>query len=203
MILSDEGIRRAITAGEIVISPTPTDSQYTTSAVDLIVGKTFQQWDPRLCVAGEKCLLDLEAYNYQGSAKAHLVPVKPEPDGKIVLAPGQFMLGITREKVVLKYGARLAARVEGRSSLARLGLVVHLTAPTIHAGFGGQITLEMINNGIFHLQLTPDRTRICQLIFERLETLPLRKEPQTQFQNQISPSGEKRKRGRAAARAHE
>ena len=52
--------------------------------------------------------------------------------------------------------------------MARLGLVVHLTAPTIHAGFSGNITLEMVNFGPFHLRLVPDRTRVCQLIVEQL-----------------------------------
>ena len=83
--------------------------------------------------------------------------------------PGHI-LAQTREKIKSNPQARLAARVEGRSSLARIGLIVHLTAPTIHAGFEGNITLEIINFGPFHLRLVPRETRICQLIFERLES---------------------------------
>src|SRR5262249_40241594 len=60
---------------------------------------------------------------------------------------------------------RLAARVEGKSSLARLGLVIHMTAPTIHADFEGRIRLEMMNHGAVPIRLWPGM-RICQLIFE-------------------------------------
>jgi dCTP deaminase len=62
--------------------------------------------------------------------------------------------------------------VEGRSSYARLGLVVHMTAPTIHAGFRGHIVLEMMNFGPFPLRIDPGTTRICQLIFEELGSDP-------------------------------
>ena len=95
---------------------------------------------------------------------------------------------MTRESVHLKPGSKLAARVEGRSSLARLGLVVHLTAPTIHANFNAPITLEMINHGPFYLRLVPGKTRVCQLIFERLETEPA-EDIKTEFQHQTSPAG--------------
>jgi hypothetical protein len=67
------------------------------------------------------------------------------------------MLAITRERIHLHRDYKLAARVEGRSSLARIGMIVHLTAPTIHAGFRGPITLEMINFSPFHLRLVPNK----------------------------------------------
>ncbi|MDO8794033.1 MAG: hypothetical protein Q7J25_05380 [Vicinamibacterales bacterium] len=53
-----------------------------------------------------------------------------------------------------------------RSSLARLGLMVHLTAPTIHAGFNGNITLEVINHGPFHLKLVPKTIEACVIARE-------------------------------------
>ena len=65
---------------------------------------------------------------------------------------------------------------------------VHLTAPTIHAGFEGFITLEMVNHGPFFLRLVPDRTRICQLIFERLGETPSGAIA-TNFQGQVDPAG--------------
>ena len=89
----------------------------------------------------------------------------------------------------LNPGSKLAARVEGRSSLARLGLAVHLTAPTIHAGWDGQIALEMINFGPFTLQFVPNKTRRCQIIFERLQSDPTGGIRIT-FQGQTKPSGE-------------
>lgn len=66
----------------------------------------------------------------------------------------------------------LAARIEGRSSFARLGLAVHMTAPTIHSTFRGHITLEIRNFGPFPLAVKPGQTRICQLIFEGLKSMP-------------------------------
>jgi len=118
--------------------------------------------------------------------------MKLEADGSFLFPPFEdkrmHVLGITRERVNLKPGSRIAARVEGKSGLARIGLVVHLTAPTIHAGWNGQITLEMINYSPFTLKLVPNKTRICQLIFERLESAPER-EISTAFQGQTQPSG--------------
>jgi dCTP deaminase len=78
--------------------------------------------------------------------------------------------------------------VEGRSSLARIGLVVHLTAPTIHAGFNGQITLEMVNHGRFYLKFVPNKTMICQFIIERLDAPATGKVSPT-FQGQKTPIG--------------
>jgi dCTP deaminase len=76
-----------------------------------------------------------------------------------------MVLGWTAEHIDLKIDARLAARVEGKSSLARLGLGIHITAPTIHSGFNGRIRLEMINHGTFPVRIRTGM-RICQLIFE-------------------------------------
>ena len=71
------------------------------------------------------------------------------------------------------------------------GIIVHLTAPPIHAGFDGKITLEMINFSPFYLKLVPNKTRICQLIIERLESDHVG-EIKTAFQGQTVPSGEKK-----------
>ena len=79
--------------------------------------------------------------------------------------PNDFVLAWTAETVYLPVTSRFAARVEGKSGLARLGLVVHLTAPTIHAGYKGQIQLEMINFGPNEIILDVGMP-ICQLIFE-------------------------------------
>lgn len=76
-----------------------------------------------------------------------------------------------RERVYLPKSSGIAARVEGRSTLARLGVTVHLTAPTIHAGFDGVIALEVKNAGDLRVALCPG-DRICQLIFELVEGDP-------------------------------
>lgn len=198
MILSDSGIRQALKKHEITIDPPPDDDQYTTSAVDLLLGGIFQAWSKKMSITGQKVELDLSSTKFLDIAAAHLVDVAvstvnevevtPLADGGVILGPKQFLLGVTREEISLHQTARLAARVEGRSSLARLGLMVHLTAPIIHAGYHGHITLEMINHGPFHLKLVPDKIRICQLVFERLETSP-RRLITGQFVGHTKPSG--------------
>jgi dCTP deaminase len=105
------------------------------------------------------------------------------------LGPHKFVLGKTMERVELPLiddGPCLAARVEGKSSYARCGLLVHFTAPTIHAGFAGTVTLELINFGPFPISLYPGAP-ICQLIIEQVSGKPLRND--SQFQNQTHPSG--------------
>jgi len=193
MILSNEGIRQAIKNGEIEIDPLPVADQFTTSALDLFVGGDFQCWDEStLRVKGHKHVLNLSEHSFKLTADAFLKPATLERDGSYIFPPYHahpfHVLVMTRERVLLKLNSRIAARVEGRSSLARLGLMVHLTAPTIHAGFPGKITLEMVNHGPFYLQIVPNKTRLCQLIFERLETDPVG-DIKTDFKGQSTPSG--------------
>jgi dCTP deaminase len=98
-----------------------------------------------------------------------------------VVRPGEFYLGWTVERLQLPHRSRIAARVEGKSSLARLGLGVHVTAPTIHAGFGykedapdypgNSIQLEIWNSGPVRVVLQPGM-KICQLIFELVDGTP-------------------------------
>jgi dCTP deaminase len=80
----------------------------------------------------------------------------------------------------------LAARIEGKSSYARCGLLVHFTAPTIHAGFKGTITLEIMNLGPYAISLRPQMP-ICQLIIEEVRGVPFRSD--SQFQGQSQPAG--------------
>lgn len=193
MILSNEGIKAALAQKLLVIEPGPTEEQYTTSAVDLTLGEEFRWWDEaKFNAPGVKVYLDLAEQQFHRTAAAFMQKLQPEADGSVVFPPYRarpcHILGQTRERILLRPGARLAARVEGRSSLARLGLAVHLTAPTIHAGFEGNITLEMVNLGPFHLKLVPQHTRICQLILERLESDPTGS-IQTDFQGQRTPEG--------------
>ena len=82
------------------------------------------------------------------------------------MEPGAFILGWTAEEIELPLRSRIAARVEGKSSLARLGIGIHITAPTIHAGFPGTIQLEICNHGCLRVRLMTGMA-ICQLIFEQ------------------------------------
>ena len=85
-------------------------------------------------------------------------------DAPFKLEPRMLVIGKTHE---IKIPLHLAARIEGKSSLARLGLAVHITAPTVQSGFEGRLFLEMYNAGPFTLELKP-RMKIAQLIIEHL-----------------------------------
>lgn len=195
MILSDEGIRRALELGELEISPAPEKDHYSPSAVDILLGpaSSFVRWKRSAIMAkGVTVTLDLSEQNYVVTAQHYTEPVRPEADGTIILPPyqtePQVMLCQTLQRIHLEPESKLAARVEGRSSMARLGLMVHMTAPTIHATFNATITLEMVNHGPFHLKLVPLKTRICQFIIERLETVP-NNALVSPFQGQTNPTG--------------
>jgi dCTP deaminase len=84
-----------------------------------------------------------------------------------------FALAWTKEYVTLPIHSRIAARVEGKSSLARLGIGVHCTAPTIHSDFEGTIQLEIYNFGDLDI-IFDEGMRVCQLIFEYTAGTPTR-----------------------------
>lgn len=180
MILSDRAIKAAIHQGTILIDPPPTTAQYNTTALDLLLGeplfrlKTPREFAHERPAAPQRSMVVslAEVPPLSLFLQQYAIPLVPEADGSFILPPQQFAVGMTRESVGLPTRARLAARVEGRSSLARLGLAVHLTAPTIHAGFHGPIVLEMFNFSPYHLRLVPGKVAICQLIFEKVSRTP-------------------------------
>ena len=91
--------------------------------------------------------------------------VKFEAD-RLVIRPGEFILATTMEWVAV--GPKTAARVEGKSTLGRLGLIVHSTAGFVDPGFKGNITLEMTNINVRPIILQPGM-RICQMAFYRMD----------------------------------
>src|SRR3972149_5236273 len=134
LILSDEGIRKALASGELKIDPAPADDQYTTSSVDLTLGSVFQVWDKsRLDAPGVYVELDLADQKFAQPSDAYIVSADVDANGCCILPPyhkePRLLLAITRERIHLVPGSRLAARVEGRRSVARLGCVVVLSAP--------------------------------------------------------------------------
>lgn len=192
MILCDAEIRAAMKNGDIIIDPPPTLERISTSAVDLTLGANFKQWSSPGSAKGIEFSIDPfhAEFNYNELASQYLTTANTEKDGSVIIAPGEFLLNMTHEKIQLPIEARLAARVEGRSQLARLGLGVHMTAPTIHAGFRGHITLEITNQGKLPLKLRPG-LRICQLIFEQVFGTPTQ-EMTGIFQDQHAPSGSRK-----------
>ena len=137
MILCDREIRAALARQAIRITPDPTvdASLWSSTALDLHLGDHLSRWDftrpgAPACFSPadpDHDLLDLIARFTHSQ-------VIPETGAR--LEPGSFWLGWTLQAVQLPHRSRIAARVEGKSSLARLGMGVHVTAPTVHAGFG-------------------------------------------------------------------
>jgi dCTP deaminase len=160
MILTDREIQLAIWNRQILITPEPDEDAYSSTSLDLTLDTPGEIWKP--LGAGQPIRPGALGYKYDDLAirKDKI----PSLNG-FALTPKTFILAWTRETISLPVTSRFAARVEGKSSLARLGIGIHLTAPTIHAGFTGQIQLEMINVGQNDIILDVGM-RICQLIFE-------------------------------------
>jgi dCTP deaminase len=195
MILSNVAIHKALDDGDLIIDPQPAprfatlatpNCPYDTTSVNLRLDKTLS-----IPLNDQTFAFDLR----QGKIAKFLPRVYEDrvidSTGDFSLKPGHFILGATKEIVSLpirKDRPALAARVEGKSSLARCGLIIHFTAPTIHSEFRGTIALEMINLGKNPIILYPDMP-ICQLIVERVEGIPL--SHPSQFQDQTKPTGAK------------
>jgi dCTP deaminase len=166
MILTDREIQLAIVNRQITVSPEPGEDAYSSSSLDLSLDEPGDLW---LKLPGQPIRPGAAGYKYNLlAARKQRVSLNG-----FTLMPGMFLLAWTRETVALPSTSRLAARVEGKSSLARLGIGVHLTAPTIHAGFTGQIQLEMYNFGPNEIILDVGMP-ICQLIFETTLGTPIK-----------------------------
>lgn len=156
MILSDRSIREALAEKRIVIDPFD-ESCLQPSSIDVRVSNLFRVF--RNHTAGTiDVKLDLRELT-------ELVEI-PE-DGVFMLHPGEFVLGSTLERIAISND--LVARVEGKSSLGRLGLLIHSTAGFIDAGFDGHITLELSNVANLPITIYPSM-KIGQVSFMKMTT---------------------------------
>ena len=163
MLLSDGEILDALAAGEISIDPPPSpgSNQIQAASVDLRLGSVLFV-HPSAPVSGVS--IDPAAVNVQDQVhrQCERVDISNNP---YEIQPMGFVLGQTMERVEIPL--TMAGRVEGKSSLARFGMTVHITAPKIDPGYRGTITLEMFNLGPFPLRLSYGMD-ICSLMFDRL-----------------------------------
>lgn len=189
-VLGNRAFKEALDAGKLDIEPRPPDKHIGTSAIDLTLAGEFKRWkQPR---AGMEFTIDpaADGFSFQAIASEYHEPFPADEDGSVVLRPGKFLLGRTAERVHLPLDSGLAARVEGRSTLARCGVGIHVTAPTIHTGFRGTITLEITNHGTLPMRLRPGLP-ICQLIVEQVVG-GIEGELRSSFQNQDTVAGPSR-----------
>jgi dCTP deaminase len=168
--------------GLIAIDPAPNEKAFSSTAVDLTLDEHI--WELKEGQGGIEQAVDPGHKDFQPEKTLALISnqVTIPADGYL-LKPGLLVLAWTKEYINLVSHNRIAARIEGKSSLARFGLGIHVTAPTIHAGFDGHIRLEMMNHGKIPIRLRRDM-RVCQLIFE--QTLGT---PEKGYQGQFSGQG--------------
>ena len=156
MVLSDRDIRAEITAGRIVIDPFIPEAVQP-SSVDLHLDRRF-----RVFRNSRYPFIDVRADQPE---LTELVEIGG--DDPFILHPGEFVLGSTYERVQLPND--LVARLEGKSSLGRLGLLIHSTAGYVDPGWEGNLTLELSN--VANLPITLyDGMKIGQISFQRLSS---------------------------------
>lgn len=169
MRLSDGDIEQRLAQESIIITPQPNPNAIAGISVDLRLDHRFRVFSnssvTHLDLSGDRDELDYNINRVMGRE------IALEEDEAFFIHPGELVLGATLESVTIPDD--LVGWLDGRSSLARLGLMVHLTAGRIDPGWEGQIVLEFYNSGKLPLTLRPGMV-ICALSFETLSTPALR-----------------------------
>lgn len=160
MIFSDQDIVQALKDGRIKISPKPDlDSQLGSCSIDLRLDNTF-----RIFNHSKYPYIDLK--KGIGIEKV-MSEVKVKKDDPFIMQPGDYVLASTIESIEI--GDDLLGRIEGRSSLGRIGIIVHGTASIFDPGWVGNATMELGNLGTMPVALYPGM-RICSFTFEELKS---------------------------------
>jgi dCTP deaminase len=184
MILSDKDIKKAIEDGRIEIEPKPNyEVQLDACMIDFHLANHF-----RVFKHSKHAYIDLQGKIDVDEVMEDIVVDKNEP---FIMQPGDFALANTVEN--LKLADDLVGRVEGRSSLGRLGIIVHGTASIFHPGWDGIPTLELGNLGVMPVALYPGM-RICAFTFEELSSpaqVPYNKKKNNKYSGQKIPKASK------------
>jgi dCTP deaminase len=160
MIFSDRDIRRLIGEGRIVVAPAPDlDVQLGSCSLDLRLSGEFRQFE-----LNRIPFVDVRDADQARDITREVIVAEGEA---FILHPGSFVLAVTIERLELPDD--IVARMEGRSSLGRLGIIVHATASIIDPGWRGRIVLELANHGLMPVALYPGM-RVCSLTFEPLSS---------------------------------
>ena len=176
-------MREQLDAGRIVIDPLD-DSLIQPSSIDVRISNLFRVFrnHSRGVIDVKQDLTDLtELIEMPESADGHDTEA-------FMLHPGEFVLGSTYERIGMPDD--LVGRVEGKSSLGRLGLMIHSTAGFIDAGFDGHITLELANVASLPITLYPGM-KIGQISFQQMTTAADRPygsgDLKSKYQGQVGP----------------
>jgi dCTP deaminase len=183
MVLSDIDIKKYIEQDKIKISPALPPEQFGSCSVDFRLGAEFSVFEH-----SRHAFIDLrDKTAIQDLMRTILVPAG-EP---FILQPGEFALAITEE--TLELDDDVLGRLEGRSSLGRIGIIVHGTAGLFDPGWSGKATLELSNLGRMPVALYPGM-RICSFTFEQLSSrvaVPYRKKAGNKYAGQERPLASK------------
>ena len=180
MILSDRDIETCLRDRRIKISPEPDLAvQLGSCSIDLRLGSDFRVFEH-----SRVPYVDLRSGGTSGDIMREIAVPDGEP---FVMQPGEFVLAATIE--TLEIPDDLVGRLEGRSSLGRLGIIVHGTASIFDPGWIGRITMELGNLGRMPVALYPGM-RICSFTFETLTSparVPYRLKPGAKYAGQQGP----------------
>lgn len=169
MRLANSAIRREIEAGNLVFAPELSRDRVGPSSVDLTLSDTFHVVGTKFREqreAGLASVIELIKYDWLGFVRILGEQKRVSSDEFFEIPVGELVIGYTRESVSLP--RHLGGWVEGKSSIATIGLFVHISAPTIHPGWNGRIGLEFYNVGPLPIRVRPGDT-ICQLILEEVK----------------------------------
>jgi dCTP deaminase len=193
MVLSDVDIRRYLESGKIRISPELPPEQFGSCSVDFRLGHEFSIFEH-----SRHAFIDLR----EKSAIQEIMRTVHVKEGEsFILQPREFALAITQES--LELDDDVLGRLEGRSSLGRIGIIVHGTAGLFDPGWRGNATLELSNLGIMPVALYPGM-RICSFTFEQLSSpvsIPYYKKLGNKYAGQTQPLASKLKSEVAGAEA--
>lgn len=181
MILSDIDIKKAIQAGHIKVDRFKDyESCIHCASFDLHLGNFFK-------IFKHSKFPYIDTRDPKGTLNKVVETIKIDINKPYFVHPGEYVLGVTQESIGL--GDNLVARVEGRSSLGRLGLIIHATAGFVDPGFEGTITLEISNLNNVPIAIYPGM-RICQLAFHKMSSpaeVPYNKKSDSKYMGQILP----------------
>lgn len=180
MVLSDRDILKALEAGRIKIDPAPDiERQLGSISVDFRLGTTFMVFEH-----SRHSYIDPRHPQSIGEAMRTIEVSEDEP---FIMQPGDFALASTMES--LELADDVLARLEGRSSIARLGITVHSTAAMFEPGWIGTATMELSNLGRMAVALYPGM-RICAFSFENVSSpvmTPYRLKKHNKYAGQVTP----------------
>ena len=160
MILSDRDIRQAIQEGKIAVTPNDgLEVRIGPDGIDFRLGHTFLVFE-----RNKQPYIDPRR---RETAKGMTRPIVCKTGEPFIIHPHELVLATTLERLTLC--DELLGRLEGRSSLGRLGIIVHSTASVFHPGWDGTATMELGNLGVMPVALYP-RMRICTFTFERMSS---------------------------------